>query len=258
MLHIVRGALWGCLEEPSPPCCPIRTCWFGGPSPPIPLPGAGSRSAGLLQRPGMQTLAFIEGKRLRLHETLPWMPRHPIKGCSTETKCVGVLFPLSPRSPSRFGLGLSARSCGSGKLAASPAPPGARAPSDVVCPKHSSVGKKKKRKKGLLIRWSWTTKLCSCPEAPVILSLCLGARCCLLPAVCGVRQMPFGVCIQRCGGRCWMAARLCQPPLPAPRAEDGLTPQPPAGLSSLVGSDSLPIPSSQPCRSSANLIFPHC
>lgn len=28
---------------------------------------------------------------------------------------------------------------------------------------------------------------------------------CLLPAVCGVRQMPFGVCIQRCGGRCWMA-----------------------------------------------------
>lgn len=150
MLHIVRGALWGCLEEPSPPCCPIRTCWFGGPSPPIPLPGAGSRSAGLLQRPGMQTLAFIEGKRLRLHETLPWMPRHPIKGCSTETKCVGVLFPLSPRSPSRFGLGLSARSRGSGKLAASPAPPGARAPSDVVCPKHSSVGKKKKKKKRLV------------------------------------------------------------------------------------------------------------
>ena len=174
MLHIVRGALRGCLEEPSSPRCPIRACLVWGSQPPILLAGAASRAAGLLQRPGMQTPAVIEGKRLRLHETLPWLPRHPIKGCSTETNCVGVLFPLSARSPSRFGLGLSAWSRSSGKLTtASPAPPGARAPSDVVCPKRSSV-----EEKGLLIRWSWTTKLCSCPEAAIILGSCLGARCC--------------------------------------------------------------------------------
>lgn len=165
-----------------------------------------------------------------------------------------VLFPLSARSPSRFGLGLSSRSCSRGKLAASPALLGARAPSDVVCPKRSPVGKRvvdtvvPDHQALLLPKSSRHPRFVpGCPVLP-----------CLRPAVCRVRQMPLGVCIQRCGGRCWMAARLCQPPLPAPRAEDGLTPQPPAGLSSLVCSDWLPVASSQPCRSSANPTFPHC
>lgn len=80
---------------------------WGSQPPPSRSLGLAAVQPGSCSALGMQTLAFIEGKRLRLHEALPWMPRHPIKGCSTETKCVGVLFPLSPRSPSRFGLGLS-------------------------------------------------------------------------------------------------------------------------------------------------------
>jgi len=140
--RILSGELCGAgWTSPVPFAAPSELARFGGPSPPSCSLGL----AGLWPDPGMRTLAVIAGKRLRPRETLPWVPRPPAKGCSAERNRAGVLFPPPARSPSCFGLGLSAWS--SGKLAASPASPGARAPSDVVCPKRSSVGRKQNKKR---------------------------------------------------------------------------------------------------------------
>lgn len=175
MLHVVRGALQGCLEDPSPPLD------LGG----VPVPPSRSRWLN-----GMQTL-LLSTRRC------PGCPDVPSRDAQQRPKPVLGFSFLSQLSP---GVGRAAF----GKLPASPAPPPAPAPSDVVCPKHSTVEKANKKQ--------------------VVGGVTLAQQ----------EHPPFLV-----------GARLPCPHHAAP------------GLSSLVCSASLPIPSSHLRGSSANLTFPH-
>lgn len=169
--------------------------------------------------------------------------RHPgmsIQGMLSEEKLSPGFVSSFSCSPSRFELGLSAAVGSSQPLPLLREP---RAPSDVVCPK--TLLCRTKPTKAFSIRWS-QPRSCRAPVPGTAL---------FTPAGCGMRRMPGGLGIPRCGGKRRTA-------LPAPRllpGQHGRTrPAAPARPVLTCRLLSLPIPCPQPRGSSANLTFPHC